>query len=285
MIKKIAPAKINLFLHLLGKREDNYHLLDSIFVFTKTGDEITVFPDQTLSLTIDGPFASVLNTDPNNNLVLKAARLLQSHYQIKTGARIHLKKNIPIGAGLGGGSSDAAATLKALIQLWNIQIDEATLGNLSLSLGADVPACLVQQPVRVSGIGEKLALIPISLSSLPILLVKPLLSLSTPDIYQAFSKNNFSFSEPAIIDYSNERTFLESLKNTHNDLYLVAKKIAPEVENTVKKLDQQPGCLLARMSGSGSSCFAIFSAKKTCENAAEKMRSAFPAYWVVESTI
>src|SRR5712671_723393 len=154
--RAFAPAKINLYLHVLGRRPDGYHLLDSLIVFADIGDEVTAAPADTLTLTLGGPEAGAIVGLGDDNLVLRAARLLMARAAINAGAALHLDKRLPAAAGIGGGSSDAAAALRALSRLWKPPLDQQSLSALALELGADVPACLAGRPVWVGGIGEAL---------------------------------------------------------------------------------------------------------------------------------
>ena len=280
-MKIIAPAKLNLFLHITGRRDDGYHLLESLFVFTEFGDEITLIESDTLSLTIDGLFQSVLSNESiENNLVYRAALLLKEKYAVKIGAKIHLKKNIPVGAGLGGGSSDAAGVLKGLNQFWNLSIDEKTLMQIGLSLGADIPACIAARSAVVSGIGEIIN--PITLSDIPfvVLLVNPNKPLSTPAVFQQYRKGHFAFTKPL----ENEINFFKSVKN-HNDLESAAITLMPEIQTLLTILKQQPDCLLMRMSGSGPTCFGLFQDLASAKLAEKKIRKLLPACWIQLSSV
>lgn len=286
MINVIAPAKINLYLHVVGRRQDGYHLLDSLFAFTNIGDCISVVLAPTVSLSIDGPFASQINTPIEENLVFRAAELLQKKYQVLAGASIHLTKNIPVGSGLGGGSSDAAATLLALNTLWKLQASNSVLEEIALSLGADVPSCLYQQPVFVSGIGEIIKPLSTTFSPSPILLIKPPESLSTPLVYQKYAAERYAFSTPVKdVNVSRFTDFLALLQSAHNDLMPPAENIAPVITTILQELSAQSGCLLARMSGSGSTCFALFSDDHALALAEKKLSAFFPSYWIQKTTL
>ncbi len=276
----IAPAKLNLYLHITGRRDDGYHLLESIFVFTTFGDEITITPASTLSVTIDGPFcASLASESPEGNLAYRAAALLQKKYAVDQGAHIHITKNIPVGAGLGGGSSDAAAVLKGLNQLWHINCDDQSLAALGFSLGADIPACVIQKPVFVSGIGEIIKPIDLSLAS-SVLLVNPNHYLSTPAVFQQYKKNNSGFTKG-----------MEGMPGTtyplpfSNDLESAAIQLLPDIQVILDTLKKQTGCTLARMSGSGATCFALFQDAASMRTAEKNIRKIFPMYWVQCTTV
>lgn len=287
-MKISAPAKLNLFLHITGRRDDHYHLLDSLFVFTQFGDEIQINTSKELSLTIDGPFYSLLkNESIENNLVYRAALLLKNKYAIAQGAKIILTKNIPINAGLGGGSSDAAAVLKGLNQLWDLNLSMEALCEIGLSLGADIPACINAQPAIISGIGEIIDpfLLPFPI---PVLLVNPNLSLSTPAVFTAYKNSAQPFSSVCAnqkISASNWPSLLNLLSQCRNDLEPAAIQLQPTIQSILNLLKQQSQCALARMSGSGSTCFALFSDSISAQLAAKKLKEKYPAYWIQASEI
>jgi 4-diphosphocytidyl-2-C-methyl-D-erythritol kinase len=288
MLRISAPAKLNLFLHITGRRDDHYHLLESLFVFTKLGDEIQIEPANTLSLNIVGPYSTQLKNEPvENNLAFRAGLLLKSKYAIQNGAAITLTKNIPIGAGLGGGSSDAAAVLNGLNQLWHLNLSHETLSDMALSLGADVPACLLAKPTFVSGIGETMDDFSLPFS-IPVLLVNPNIRLSTPSVFQAYQNADLPFS-PSIksrsISAHNWSTFLSMLKNNRNDLEQSAIELEPSIAVILNCLNQQPQCALARMSGSGSTCFALFSDPASAKAAMLTLQSRYPNFWIKNTQI
>lgn len=285
-MKIIAPAKLNLFLHITGRRDDGYHLLESLFVFTSFGDEITITSADTISLTINGPFASIIACEKiEKNLVYRAALLLQKKYAVKQGAHIILTKNIPVGAGLGGGSSDAAAVLKALNQFWQLQIDSETLATMGLSLGADIPACIVEKPALVFGIGDQVT--PIAFPfSLSVLLINPNKSLSTPMVFQAYKETNTPFSASEHINrFEDLNTLFAFLKKTRNDLEAAAIQLQPDIQIILSTLKQNTRCELARMSGSGATCFALFRNHDEAQSAEKLLKKQFPHYWIFLSEI
>ena len=279
-IRRIAPAKLNLFLHITGRRDDGYHLLESIFVFTNRGDEITVSEAPDISLTIDGPFANELRDDTDNNLVLKAAKLLQAEMGIQQGAVITLRKNLPIAAGIGGGSADAAATLFALCDLWKLDICTARLHALALSLGADVPACLHTVPQQVSGIGEQLQDCKVDVPGY-VLLVNPLVPVATPAVFQAYRQSGVPF-DPTLTQYPVSLTDIK--KMSKNSLQSAAQEISPTITEVLTALDQTSP-VMACMSGSGGTCFALYEAKETRDTAAAVIRHQNPKWWVMADTI
>nr|MBC8158527.1 4-(cytidine 5'-diphospho)-2-C-methyl-D-erythritol kinase [Alphaproteobacteria bacterium] len=190
-----APAKINLYLHVTGRRDDGYHLLDSLIVFADVGDRIAVSPADDFSLDIDGPFSAGLSNGPEN-LVVRAARTLAELAEVRDGARIRLTKTLPVASGIGGGSADAAATIRALMRLWEIEPHANALTEMALSLGADVPVCLAGQPSFMGGIGEDIDAAP-SLPPVWLVLVNPGVGVSTPSVFAARKEE---FSAPARFD-------------------------------------------------------------------------------------
>lgn len=254
-IRVYARAKINLYLHVLNRREDGYHELDSLFVFGDFADVIAVTPARSLSLEIQGPFAEKLSTKEDNS-VLRAARLLADAVQIRPQTKITLTKNLPIAAGLGGGSADAAAVLRALAELWQISPSAVDLTLLGLGIGSDVPACLLSEPCYVGGIGEQVEPIP-GLPAFPLLLVNPGVELATRSIFGTFGKE---FSEAARFPKipSTISELVSLLKTRHNDLQRPAIKKCSAVAEIIHAIDETDGCLLARLSGSGATCFGIY---------------------------
>lgn len=280
-MKFIAPAKVNLYLHITGRRDDGYHQLDSLFVFTTFGDVITLTPAETISLTIDGPFAQLLAREaPHKNLIYRAAILLQKKFSISSGAHIQLTKNIPIGAGLGGGSSDAAAVLNGLRRFWNLPIDDDALSTLGFSLGADIPACLLQQSALISDAGEKVQ--PITLPcALSVLLVNTQQPLSTAAVFQQYQRENHPFStNKNNLLLTDKKNFLATLLKNKNDLESAAIALQPDIQTLLYFLQEKTPCLFARMSGSGATCFALFDDHAAAQHAATLTQLNFPTYWV-----
>lgn len=281
----LAPAKLNLYLHITGRRTDGYHLIDSLFVFTTLHDVLTITPSNTLSLTIDGDFYSALSNESiEKNIVYRAANKLREKYHVMSGAKIHLKKQIPVGAGLGGGSSDAAAILTGLNHFWNLHCDEERLSQIGLALGADVPACITQKPAIVSGIGEKIMPISLPYSRMPVLLINSNQPLSTQAVYTQFHKNNRSFTNETQ-NAITPKSFIKNLQNKHNDLQFPAIQLQPEITVLLDHLAEQKGCLVSRMSGSGPTCFALFSDMNLAVQAQRTLSALFSNYWVCLSEI
>ncbi len=268
----LARAKVNLWLNVVGRRADGYHLLDSLVAFTDLADEVEVSPASDLSLSLDGPGALSLAAEADN-LVLKAARLLAGRAGIAPRAAVRLVKRIPVAAGLGGGSADAAATLRALVELWRVAMPEEELFDLAAELGADVPMCLAGKPALVSGIGERLAPAPM-LPPCAILLVNPGIPLPTPAVFAA-RRGGFSPERTAPRGWPDLAALARELAGRGNDLADAAISLCPAIADVLQQLRTSDGVAHAGMSGSGATCFAIFADVA----AAQRAGAALPAAW------
>jgi 4-diphosphocytidyl-2-C-methyl-D-erythritol kinase len=276
-----APAKINLFLHVTGKRPDDYHEIASLVVFTSFGDTVAISPalvGEGIQFYADGPFADQMGPDPDN-LVLRAAQLLMENCELPSeDVRIHLTKRLPVAAGIGGGSSDAAATLSGLIRYWELDLCEAKIMELGLELGADVPMCLKREPVLVSGIGDVLTPAP-ELPWISLVLVNPLVAVPTPAVFKART-GDFSPAMPDIGEPETVQDIALMLKDRSNNLTEAAVSIAPEIAQVLDALDTFDDCLLARMSGSGATCFGLFSDSFEAGQAKQTLHQSHPNWWV-----
>lgn len=280
MITVSAPAKVNLYLHVVGKRQDGYHLLDSLFAFTRDGDEIVVENSDDLTLTVTNPDLSA----GEDNIVMKAARKLAQALDIEPKAAITLRKNLPVASGIGGGSSDAAATLEALQLLWGKRLKPAALHRLATELGADVPACLEKKAVAVSGIGEILTPAP-ALPPFAVLLVNPNKPVSTPAVFKA-RRPVFSKKAPLPPEaFADAGLFVRELKKRHNDLQDAACVIEPAVRDVLAALEKRDNALFSAMSGSGGTCFALFSTEENARKAAVEIAGNHPDWWVKPSVL
>jgi 4-diphosphocytidyl-2-C-methyl-D-erythritol kinase len=280
-VREFAPAKINLALAVTGRRPDGYHLLDTLVVFAEFGDVVEAGPDDALSLAIDGPFAMPLSAD-DGNLVLRAANRLQTWARRSggqmPGASLRLTKSLPVAAGLGGGSADAAAALRALNRLWRLGLGTGQLAGLGAELGADIAMCLHSRALRATGIGATIA--PLErLPALPLVLVNPGVPLSTRDVF-ARVRGRFSDGLPPLPPLFTLSQLIEWLGRAGNDLTPSACALAPGIAETIAALDEAPGCRLARMSGSGASCFGIFDDQPSAQRAAQMLSAAHPSWWV-----
>ncbi|PZP40308.1 MAG: 4-(cytidine 5'-diphospho)-2-C-methyl-D-erythritol kinase [Azospirillum brasilense] len=266
---EFAPAKVNLFLHVTGRREDGYHLLDSLAVFAGVGDELTASPAEALTLEIDGPEGGALAAEPDN-LVLRAARLLAESHGVPGGATLRLTKRLPVASGIGGGSADAAAALRLLSRQWRLALPpEAAVTRL----GADVPVCVASRAARMGGIGEELVPAP-RFPTYGLLLANPRIPLSTPAVFRARAPG---FTPPAELpaSWSDARAMAGDLRRCMNDLEAPARQLCPAVTEVLSAIASRKDCLLARMSGSGATCFGLFPDPASARAAAESLPSGW----------
>ena len=272
-----APAKVNLYLHLIGRRPDGYHLLDSLIAFADIGDRVTAEPAKSLSLEITGPEATGLANLGQNNLVLRAARLLADHTGTARGAALRLEKNLPVAAGIGGGSSDAAAVLRLLTALWQLSIGEEALRGLGARLGADLPACLYGRAAWLGGVGDRVEPAP-NLPEAGILLANPRKELPTAAVFAA-RRGPFGDAGRFAAMPGNAIGLAQALVPRRNDLTGAAIGLVPEIDAVLARLARLPGALIARMSGSGATCFALFSDRSAAKEARMALASAEPDWW------
>jgi 4-diphosphocytidyl-2-C-methyl-D-erythritol kinase len=257
--REIAPAKLNLALHVRGKLPDGRHAIETVFAFCTEGDRLTAEPASEISLEVTGPFAADLGS-PEDNLVIKAASALATSAGIERGAALVLEKRLPVASGIGGGSADAAAALRLLTSLWRIEPDHAL--RVAPRLGSDVPACLLSLPMRGEGAGDQLT--PIDLrdaSGAPVLLVNPRVSLSTAEVFARWE--------------GEDRGSLGDWREGRNDLEQPAIALVPQIGAVLAWLAAQPSATFTRMSGSGATCFALFESDEARDAAAE----AVPREW------
>jgi 4-diphosphocytidyl-2-C-methyl-D-erythritol kinase len=276
-VTEAAPAKVNLCLHITGQRADGYHLLDSLVVFAGFGDRVTAAAKKGLSLQIDGPEGAGLSAD-GKNLVLRAARAMGV-----ADAMLGLWKALPVASGIGGGSADAAATLRALSRLTGRAMPAATE---VLALGADVPVCLAGRPARMMGVGEVLAPIPV-LPPIWLVLVNPRVAVSTPRVFAALGRKENpvlpTLPEHGWADAPDLAQWL--IRHSRNDLEAPARKLLPILDEIQVGLLAQPGCLVARMSGSGATCFGLFAAETQARDAEAVLQAARPGWWVKSAPV
>jgi len=272
-IEAFAPAKINLTLHVTGQRADGYHLLDSLVGFARVGDRLRVSPSETLTLACDGPQGDAL-PDGEANLVLRAARL----FPVNRGADIRLHKTLPVASGLGGGSSDAAAALRALSMLWDTPLPSHQ--QIS-TLGADLPVCLRGRPARMRGTGDRLDQLP-PLPPLYMLLVNPGVALSTRAVFGALRHRKNPPMADTLPRFDAAAPFCNWLKSQRNDLQAPAIAAAPVIADVLAAIDDT-GCLIARMSGSGATCFGLYPSSDAVNAAQARVCLHHPDWWVVGS--
>jgi 4-diphosphocytidyl-2-C-methyl-D-erythritol kinase len=277
VVTTFAPAKVNLYLHVTGRRADSYHLIDSLVAFADIGDRVVARPAPALSLEVGGPEAASLAGEGEANLVLRAARLLADHTGIAAGAALRLEKHLPVAAGIGGGSSDAAAALRALCTLWRVAIDDQSLSRLGAQLGADVPVCLHARAAWVGGIGERIKLA----SPLPdagILLANPRIALPTAAVFAA-RRGLFGEAGRFAPMPEHAQGLARALLPLRNELTDAAIGVVPEIAAVLAALGRLPGALLVRMSGSGATCFALFADCAAAERARAALAAAEPRWW------
>ncbi|MEQ3748618.1 MAG: 4-(cytidine 5'-diphospho)-2-C-methyl-D-erythritol kinase [Celeribacter sp.] len=278
MTTGFAPAKINLALHVTGRRADGYHLLDSLVVFGAAGDRLDMRAAPGLSLSIEGPFVERIPAG-DDNLVLRAMELMRREAGVtEQGADVTLTKLLPPGSGIGGGSSDAAAALRGLAALWGVTLPAA---EAVLTLGADLPVCMTPRAQRMRGVGERLDPVD-GLPDLPLLLVNPGVPVATPAVFSALTERDGPAMEPmpAAPDL---RQFVEWLARQRNDLQPPAMTLLPDIGTVLERLEASD-CLLARMSGSGATCFAIYPDIDARDEAAAHIRAEAPSeWWVAEA--
>jgi len=278
IIEESAPAKVNLYLEVTGRRPNGYHDLDSLVVFADVGERLTVEDAEDVSLKIKGPWAGALDGEADN-LILKAARLLQKRMGVTQGARFTLEKHIPVAAGVGGGSADAAAALRALNRLWGLNLSEEALCKFGLELGADVPVCVRSRTSRFLGIGDEVSDGPVLPPDMGLVLINPRIAVSTKDV---FSRVNIATSGTE--GYPDQFGTFEGLKkwlvSRRNDLEGPAKDLAQDISTCLSQLEfHTPGSFVA-MSGSGATCFALCSSIGQARNSVEKISRNFPSWWV-----
>ena len=286
-IRVNAAAKINLYLHVTGQRDDGFHLLDSLVAFAGIQDVVSASPAEGLQLQTNGPFADAV-PDTDDNLVLRAARLLADEAEDATGTRpggalLELTKRLPVASGIGGGSADAAATLRALIRLWDLRPDDADFFQIAQALGADVPVCLAGRAAFMSGIGEVLSPAPV-LPEAWLVLINDGTPVSTPAVFEA---RQGGFSEPAPFSYapSDAQELAAILGERSNDLTNAAITQSPGIQVVLDTLSACEGNLLARMSGSGGTCFGLFADADTAIRATMGVGMANPDWWVKAASL
>ena len=280
LVTERACAKINLALHIIGRRPDGYHELDSIVAFADVADVLTIAPATDVSISLSGPFANDL-LPGGENIVLTAWRLLADYAREKnipfSPVKFQLEKNLPVAAGIGGGSADAAAALRGLIKLFNVSVSAQDMEEIALKLGADVPVCLVQETCRMRGIGEIIEPIAVGFPG-AVLLVNPRIPLLTPGVFEALNLQCGQSFGTAIGD-------LTDIRSWRNDLTAPAIKIVPEIAGVLESLSSQSKIICARMSGSGATCFGLFENFELAQSAANRISEKHPNWWVAAARL
>ena len=275
---ELAPAKINLALHVTGRRDDGYHLIDSLVVFTRFGDRVTTQAADEDRFDVTGRYAAGVPLG-DDNLILKAREALRAHCGADQTppVAISLEKNLPVASGIGGGSSDAAATLRSLSRLWGLDLDQSELAQIGVRLGADVPMCLIAKPLLARGIGDELSMVA-DFPSLGLVLVNPGVGVATAEVFKALaSADNEDLPRPPDhFDFHSMRNWLET---TRNDLGPAADAIAPSVRYGLAALTKADAGF-ARMSGSGATCFGLYETGNVAKRAAAIIRKRQPNWFV-----
>lgn len=287
-VERLAPAKVNLALRITGRRppggpQAGYHKLDSLIVFAAVGDRVRLSPAESLSLSLSGPFASLLRAEESENLALRAARALAAGVGRPPAVAIALEKNLPVAAGIGGGTADAAAVLEALLQLWRLPRSALDMAALTRALGADLPVCLAGRPCRVRGIGEQVEALP-ALPEAALLLVNPRRPLSTPAVFHA---RQGGFGAPLALpagpawDFA---TLADLVSRAGNDLTAVARALCPAVGRVLAALEALSPAACG-MSGSGATCFGLYPTLAAAEAAAVRLAAAETDWWIAPAPL
>lgn len=268
-MQEIAFAKINLALHVRARRPDGYHEIETVFAFAEDGDVLAADDHEALTLEIGGPFAGALAAAQRENLVLRAASALRDRYEVQRGVRLKLQKRLPVAAGLGGGSADAAAALRLLARWWQVKCQGAELLAIAAALGADVPACLSSRPARGEGRGDTLRFIAEDgIAGTPVLLVNPGVPLSTAAVFAGWD--------------GVDRGPLGDWREGRNDLQPAAIGLVPEIRAVLEALQ---GGRFVRMSGSGATCFGLYASETERDRAAARIRAAYPDWWMLATRL
>ena len=282
-IEVFAPAKINLFLHVGERREDGFHDLESLVVFADAGDALSFAPAHEFSLALDGPFAGELGLD-ENNLVLRAARALGALSGRTRGTAMTLTKNLPVASGIGGGSADAAAALRGLSQLWELDLSNEALRALAETLGSDVPVCVESKSAWMEGRGEIVTPAK-SVAGAAMLLVNPGVSVPTGPVFKGLKTRTGTGKVIHDVPLGDVAALTAFLKGTTNDLQAPAIEIAPVIGDVLGELSRMPGAMLWRMSGSGATCFALFEEQGEAEMSAIALKHSHPKWWAQATRI
>jgi 4-diphosphocytidyl-2-C-methyl-D-erythritol kinase len=282
-LEELARAKVNLFLHVRGRRPDGRHTLESLAVFPEIGDLLTAERSPIRSLSLDGPFALQLGTG-EDNLVIRAVERLGAAVEAPTGVALRLDKRLPVSSGIGGGSADAAAALRLAMRLWGRSPDAQTLAALALGLGADVPACLSSAPALMAGQGEILRPAP-PFPAFWLVLANPLRAVSTAEVFAGLERRANPPGDAAPARFDDLGLLVAWLSRQRNDLEAPARVIAPVIGAVLGALRWTEGCLLARMSGSGATCFGLFATERQALAAAVAVGAANPGWWVAPARV
>lgn len=281
---ELARAKVNLALHITGQRDDGFHLLDSLVAFPQIGDRIALEPSDTSELVLEGPFARELDGGAEDNLVLKAISAFSKAAGIQQpNVRVTLTKRLPVASGIGGGSSDAATTLRLLEDFTGTYLSDEELHRTALSLGADVPVCLFPETQIMRGIGEQLSPGP-QLPRCGIVLINPKVSVSTPEVFKSMAKRDNSALPSPPERFENIEDLRAYLSECRNDMQPAAMELCPEISNTISALEADERILLARMSGSGATCFGLCNPNAAMDIERD-LRAKHPHWWIASGPL
>lgn len=283
-IRRPAHAKLNLFLHVQEARKDGFHNLESLVAFAELHDMISIERADRLELVRTGPFAKKIDAKPEQDLVIRAALALGTFAGIEPKVRISLTKNIPVSAGLGGGSSDAAATITLLSQYWGISSDQTDIMRLALSIGADVPVCMHGREALIRGVGDTIIQASLPNEKLAVVLVKPKENLATNSVFEAFT-GPFVKNRSQRLKFTKTGSLAAYLSRKTNSLTLPAEILCSDIKTALTCLRESQGCYLSRLSGSGPTCFGLFLNHKMAHTSASQIAQAHPNWWVTETFI
>lgn len=270
-MEEIAYAKVNLALHVRAREPGGYHRIETLFAFCEDGDRLSVSEGEGLSLSLTGPFAGALAGE-RDNLVLRAAKALMERYGVSGGAALSLEKNLPVASGIGGGSADAAAALRLLDRWWDLGATEPDLLDIAAPLGADVPACVRSRTARGEGRGDMLSDAGLDVRGTPILLANPAVPLSTEAVFRTWDGVDRGPLGPTLAD-------------SRNDLEPPALTLEPAIDKVLARLTAAPGAALVRMSGSGATCFALFTDAPARDAARAAIAAEHPDWWLLASRL
>lgn len=273
-------AKLNLFLEVIGKNDKNYHLLESLICFIDIFDLIKIEKSNNFSLKFSGEFGSILENDPVENIIEKTTKLMAKEFGFPPNLKIELQKNIPIGAGIGGGSSNAATIILAINEIFNLNLNLRKMEEIGLKIGCDVPICLQNNMSFVEGIGEKISQTPIKTQPLWALIINPRKILSTREVFSNLTLKNPKSQK--IVENSN---IIDVIKSRSNDLENPAIKLFPQIKNIIDEVEKQKNCLISRMSGSGSTCFGLFQNPEDLEASYLNLSKIFPDFYIKKSIL
>ena len=281
-LRAAERAKVNLFLHVRGRRQDGYHLLESLAVFPLCGDGLEAEPARGLSLSLSGPFSVALSSGADN-LVIRAAERLSALTPGAPGAALRLEKRLPVASGIGGGSADAGAALRLLARLWP-DAPEERLTEIAEGLGADAPVCLAQRPAMMAGAGETLTPAP-GFPAFWMVLANPMQPLSTAEVFAGLERREGPGGPQAPARFHDFAHLTSWLARQRNDLEASARRLRPAIGRALAALAWDKSCALARMSGSGATCFGLHARESSALEAAERLRAAEPGWWVVAAPV